>query len=151
MKLETTGPFSGRRIYGPYLDNSNGRKYVRIVWNEDGSHYKTMSYARYLVSLEVGRELTKEETVDHVDGNYTNNNIDNLEIVSLSVNIKRAAKGKTFVTLICPECEAVFDREKRQTHLGKGKNYKGSPTACSRSCSVKLQHKRMKSAKNLPG
>lgn len=110
-----------------------------------------MSHARYLVSLEIGRELTEEETVDHVDGDYTNDDISNLEIVPLQINIRRAAKGRTFVTLECPECKTTFTREKRQTHLGKGKNYKGSPTACSRSCSVKLQQARIKSNKISPG
>lgn len=151
MRRQTDGPFKGRRVYGPYLDNTSGRKYVRIIWIRRCAHYKTMSYARYLMSLEVGRELTEKETVDHVDGDYTNDDISNLEIVSLQTNIKRAAKGRTFVTLECPECKTAFTREKRQTHLGKGKNYKGSPTACSRSCSVKLQQKRIRNSKTSPG
>ena len=35
---------------------------------------------RYFMSQKIGRSLTKEELVHHIDGNHLNNNIKNLDL-----------------------------------------------------------------------
>ena len=38
----------------------------------------TLSYPKYLIEVHLDRYLEKEETVDHIDGNFLNNVISNL-------------------------------------------------------------------------
>lgn len=97
----------------------------------------TISYARYLMSVHLGRKLKKIETVDHINGDKLNDSLENLQILSNEDNIKKSARGKTMATLKCPVCLNLFTKEKRQTHLVKG----GNPTCCSRNCSYKKQRK----------
>lgn len=49
--------YDGYKIYGPY---GQQRKMIALVSPE---HRTTMSYARYLMSLHIGRELTEQEEV----------------------------------------------------------------------------------------
>jgi Zn-dependent peptidase ImmA (M78 family) len=58
-------------------------------------HYKTIQINgkqlrlhRYLMEQKIGRCLTFNEVVHHIDGNKLNNNIENLEIVSRGNHIK---------------------------------------------------------------
>jgi hypothetical protein len=78
------------KIYGPYL-GKDGRKHVVIV-HPDGRK-QTKSYPRLLLEQKLGRELKKEETVDHKDDDFTNDSSDNLQILSLAHNAKKSALG----------------------------------------------------------
>lgn len=58
-------------------------------------HYKTIQINgkqvrlhRYLMEQKIGRSLTFNEVIHHIDGNKYNNNIDNLEIVSRGNHIR---------------------------------------------------------------
>jgi hypothetical protein len=82
------------KIYGPYL-RKDGRKHVVIV-HPDGRK-QTKSYPRLLLEQKLGRELTKEETVDHKDDDFTNDSLDNLQILSLANNAKKSAIGNKHV------------------------------------------------------
>ena len=54
----------------------------------------TTAYARYLMAVKLGRFLTKDETVDHIDNNHSNDSIDNLQILSLEDNIRKTPHKK---------------------------------------------------------
>ena len=41
---------------------------------------------RYLLAVKLGRYLTDEEQVDHIDDDKTNDNIDNLQILTVKEN-----------------------------------------------------------------
>lgn len=71
------------KIYGPYL-RKDGRQHVVIKY-ADGT-LQTKSYPRLLLEERLGRLLTEDETVDHIDGNFTNNSYENLRILSRSQN-----------------------------------------------------------------
>lgn len=66
--------------------------------------------------------------------------IENLEIVTEAENKTRyfATLSRTMVTLICPQCNIEFTRERNQTHLVKG----GYRTFCSRICVRNSQKKK---------
>lgn len=51
---------------------------------------KSIQYARLLLECKIGRRLVGNETVDHIDGDVTNNDVDNLQILTRSQN---ASKG----------------------------------------------------------
>lgn len=50
-------------------------------------------FHRFVLECYLSRELTKEEEVDHIDGDKINNKLDNLDVVTHTANMK---KIKTF-------------------------------------------------------
>jgi hypothetical protein len=129
--------YEGYKVYGPY---GKRRKMVALVSPE---HRTTMGYARYLMSLQFGRELTADEEVDHIDDDCTNDDISNLQVLTSAQNKEkqdRLRHAKSLVTLICPECGDEFTRTRRNTNLRS----KGSPnpSCCSHSCAAKYHNKR---------
>jgi len=72
------------KLYGPYK-LKNGRETVTIVY-DDGTR-KTKSYPKYLVEQMLGRELRPDETVDHKDGDFSNNDPSNLQVLKRSTHV----------------------------------------------------------------
>lgn len=129
--------FEKYKIYGPY---GKRRKMIALVSPE---YRTTMSYARYLMSLYVGRELTSEEEVDRVDDDCTNDVIENLQILTPEQNREKQSRlrlEKALVTLTCPQCNEKFTRMRRDTNLRPGGSR--NPSCCSRSCSVSYHNRR---------
>ena len=57
----------------------DGRVRVRIITDENQS--KVISYPKILMEEKLGRPLEPYEEVHHIDGDFTNNDISNLELV----------------------------------------------------------------------
>ena len=121
-----------------------GRRYANLIPIDktSGLKRKTMSYARYLMSVKEQRILNKNEHVDHKDNNKLHDDINNLQILSLKENNVKESKrrGKKIVVLKCPCCNIEFERKKRQTHLQKGGQYTGCCRKCSTTFGALLQH-----------
>ena len=62
-----------------YTNQKDGRS--RVVLVHDNGVHTSKSYPRFLMEKYVGRPLLLNEDVHHKDGDVTNNNINNLEIV----------------------------------------------------------------------
>ena len=76
-------------VYGPY-QGKDGR--FRVIVNG-----KTVSYPKYLVEQTLGRDLDKNETVHHIDGNPANNSLDNLQVISRKEHCRsHALTGPSF-------------------------------------------------------
>lgn len=84
-KIET--PFDKNWNKAYLIINRENRKMVCLYKND--TTRKTISYARYLMSVKLGRELTDEETVDHIDNDKTNDSLDNLQILTYKENIAK--------------------------------------------------------------
>lgn len=122
--------FEGYIIYKQW-HKKEGRYYA-IMRNPTTRHRTSVSWAKYIMSIHLGRKLDPiTETVDHINNDKTDDRLENLQLLTKTENIAKSAKGKTLVTLNCPECGQEFTREKRQTHLTKGR---GVRTFCSRKC-----------------
>ena len=130
IKLEP--PYSNDWSRGYLVTNSERRRTV-ILYNSD-SHRSSVSYARYLVSVDKGRYLTEFEQVDHIDNDKTNDVLTNLQILSPIENIQKSAPGRTLFDFVCGWCNTTFQLEARQMHKKRK-----IPPCCSRSCSAKLQ------------
>lgn len=83
------------RVYGPYVSKRGklkGRRSVMIV-RDDGSR-RGMLYSRFLMQQKLGRELSSDEHVDHIDEDFTNDDIDNLQILSPAENVRKSSLGR---------------------------------------------------------
>lgn len=124
--------FEGYKIYGPVYHKRIDR-YMMFFVSPD--HRTSMTYARWLMCQKENRLLEPWEHVDHIDGNRTNDVIENLQILSQPENNRKSASGITTIELTCPNCSATFVRERRQI-VHKSRKH---PPCCSRSCAAKYQ------------
>lgn len=86
----------------------------------------------------LGRLLYPKEIVHHKDGNKKRNIPSNLEVTNPSLHSKMHGEkvGRKWVSLKCPECKIIFEKEKRSTYLNKSNKY--SCTCCSHVCKGKF-------------
>lgn len=79
--------------------NKYGRKDCRVeLWN-NGTH-KTYLVARLVAFTFYNEPLESKLTVNHIDGNSLNNNINNLEIITRKENIQHAFKNELYSNMI---------------------------------------------------
>ncbi len=119
------------KIYGPYV-RKDGRSHICIV--HDNGKKQTKSYPRYLMEVYLNRELLPEETIDHINNDFTDNRIENLQILTVQENIHKQhllhpRKTRTF---ICPNCKKESTKYENyvKNNLKKGKQ----GPFCSREC-----------------
>lgn len=64
--LPSPHPFENYKVYGPYegMKGSSMRRMVTLISRE---HKTTMSYARYLMCVQEGRWLERDEEADHIE------------------------------------------------------------------------------------
>lgn len=119
------------KIYGPYT-RKDGRQHIVIY--ENGKH-KTISYPKYLLETKLGRPLLPNETCDHIDNDYTNNSLENLQVLTRSDNSKKhvAFNKAEQGYFVCPECNKSFYKSMCQVRHNNVKHKKAGPF-CSRSC-----------------
>lgn len=121
------------KVYGPYT-RTDGRQHVCII-GTDG-YRKTQSYPRYLMEQALGRELLDNETVDHIDNDFTNNAIDNLQVISRQDNARkemcRTHRKRKYVSFECPICGTIA--EKPENYIKHNRNLGKAGPFCSRKC-----------------
>jgi hypothetical protein len=118
------------KVFGPYT-RQDGRQIV-IVRNDDNS-CRTVSYPKYIMEQHMGRQLDpNKETVDHIDRDHSNNDINNLRIVPRSQHSKDDTRRVKLVEFDCSMCGKKFQRSPR---LVRDKSKKGKRGLfCSRHC-----------------
>ncbi len=72
------------------------RNYIELTKDHrKGPEYGRKPLYRILMEKKLGRELTSDEEVHHIDGNHLNNDLANLEVLSKSEHSKKHAKLKS--------------------------------------------------------
>lgn len=135
MKICLEKPFSDNWKSGYIVVNSENRRNV-ILFN-NSKERTTVSYARYLMSVYLGRYLEPNEHVDHIDNDKTNDTIGNLQLLTPRENnikhIRFSGKAAKVVILCCCNCEKDFTM--RQSNFKcKLKNSKTKMFFCTKSC-----------------
>lgn len=85
-------------VLGPY---TRPDKRMHIVLNKTKQPHKlgklkTISYPKALMEIKLKRRLLDNETVDHIDEDKTNNDIDNLQVLTRRENIEKAFQNGTY-------------------------------------------------------
>lgn len=123
------------KVYGPY-ERKDGRRHVILY--ENGVR-TTQSYPRYLMEQHLGRKLTENEEVDHINEDVGDDRIENLQLLSKFDNLQKSrfrlhqAQLRVF---ICPICDREFELTERQYKGNQIHQNKPGPY-CSRSCAGK--------------
>lgn len=122
-----------KKVHGPYT-RKDRRKHVVIVF-EDNSK-RTVSYPKFLMEQHIGRELDPvKETIDHIDGDFTNDDLDNLRIIDRSTHAKEDAKYAKLITITCVWCGKKA-KKKGNKLRHNSKQGKAGPF-CGKSCAGK--------------
>lgn len=125
-------PYSQDWKHGYIVTNPENRKTL-ILYNSPQERSSTQ-YARYLLAVKLQRYLTKEETVDHIDNDKSNDSIENLQLLSRVDNIRKQCK-KPDVTCTCPICGKKYfiASSKISGKIARERALTGQ-RCCSRSC-----------------
>lgn len=110
---EAEFPFVGYKV-SKVWHKKQGRFYACLYSKNKSQKRKTISWARFLMSVFLGRFLDRGEHVDHKNNVKSDDRIENLQILTQAENSKKSAKGRTMIDLICAFCGKSFQREKRQ-------------------------------------
>lgn len=129
-KIKLEFPYTTRYKFGYLVTNTENRQTLAL-YNSKEDRTSTQ-YARYLLAVSLGRFLTEEEQVDHIDGDKTNNSIDNLQILSKRDNILKSNKLSD-VEMICPVCKIKFTKTRSELR-GKLEKAFNNDVCCSRTC-----------------
>lgn len=89
------------------------------------------------MEIKLGHKIEKGYDVHHKDGDFTNDNLDNLELIEEHKHkSEHARKNIDDIEFICPECGKIFmanaDRQRDIRH-NQGSEKKAGPF-CSKSC-----------------
>ena len=84
----------------------------------------------------LGRKLTSEEVVHHIDGNPANNDLENLQVKSVSDHARDHRPPPELVSIICAGCGRTVIKRARYVRHNQKQQHKYGPF-CGRSCSGK--------------
>jgi hypothetical protein len=137
MQINLQEPFLSKWSKGYLRVNIENRRIVDL-FNSDNDR-TTISYARYLMGVKLGYEVPTEYEVDHKDNDKTNDDINNLQLLTSEQN--RIKQEWYYVEHVqncygveCNWCGTHFLLTERQVKmkLSAGVNN----IFCSRSCSA---------------
>ena len=95
------------------------KRWMVDLYNQNTQHRITMTRARYMMTVHLGRALDpKLETVDHINGDKTDDRIENFQLLSSGDNSRKSkigTGGKNLISEICPTCNNEFKKPKNST------------------------------------
>jgi predicted transcriptional regulator len=127
LKIDLEYPYSKDWDSAYLVVNPEGRRTVILCKNT--RPVSSTQYARYLLAVANGRYLTEYEEADHIDENFKNDAIDNLQILSIEEHRQKSiANGRKekYVECLCSKCNSTFIR--------RASNVTDATKFCSREC-----------------
>lgn len=132
MKIQLQYPYNEKWDHGKIFVNADNRRMISLLSTEDFTRNSMTSYARYLLAVQEGRFLTSNEEADHIDEDETNDDLSNLQILTIAEHrAKTKANGQQalYDSFTCLECGLIFERRHNQV--------KSYTKYCSKKCSWK--------------
>lgn len=120
--------FDNKKVYGPYT-RKDGRQIVVLKTPGSFCDHETISYPKYLVECALNMKLPDGYTIDHIDGDFTNNDFHNLRIVKLSEHARSHVTHRKEITKTCCICGKQFKTSQ-----------KNRKTCGSKSCAGRCSH-----------
>lgn len=147
--LELHPEYNG--VSGPWLNQTTGRLHVTLYKVVNYKHFQTtLTLARALMEVKLGRKLESYEEVDHIDEDRTNDSIDNLQLLSSTENVRKQHgydnDTPQHQELVCPKCSKKFvlpTRVIRARLKARKSNKSVSDLCCSNNCSRNYNQKRI--------
>lgn len=130
------------KVTGPYL-RKDGRKHIVLnnstLPNKTKGKLKTLSWPKALIEVHLNRLLEDYETADHIDEDFTNDDLNNLQVLTRAKNIIKSfnenpERYAEYLKFNCFECNEEFLLLARQYRGNQLKQNKAGPF-CSRQCS----------------
>lgn len=103
-----------------------------MVWHKADGKKTCISWPKWLMEQHLGRLLTDEETVDHVDRDFTNDDLSNLRVIPRGQHVKEDARRVKPITIVCVWCGKSAEKSGRDLD-GNARKGKAGPF-CGRSC-----------------
>ena len=115
MVINLEEPYSSLYRKGYLRISKDGRKRVDLF--NSNSDRTTISYARYVMCVNLGYVLSKDYEVDHIDRDKNNDDISNLQVLSVEEhrqkNSKEMTTGRNCTIVVCGYCNKEILRENR--------------------------------------
>lgn len=119
------------------ISKTNEGRLIIYISNKEEHKSKVLSYPKYLMEKHFDRYLDENETVHHKDGNFLNNDINNLEVIDRTVHATNDAIRNKDIEVVCPYCNKIFIIPGSKLHYRNRKDRNHYGYFCSRSCSTK--------------
>lgn len=135
MRIELKEPYTSLYRLAYLRRDSSGRGRVDLINSK--TDRTTISYAKFLVETTTGDFVPSGYDVDHINGDCSDDDLSNLQILDRKTHIAKSAlerAGRTTASFSCPNCGLNFTKEKRVA-TSKKKNI-----FCSRSCNGKFNY-----------
>ena len=130
------------KVYGPYK-NRDDRDFVVLVYDNEKI---SISYPKFLYEKYYNIKLKNNETIHHIDGDYNNNNIENLKRINRSDHVKLHAEEnkRADITVKCVWCGKSFTiKGNKIYHRERGKAGPFCSPKCSGEFGAEVQNKRI--------
>lgn len=109
-----------------YINTNKEPRRVATLMSKDGK-MTSMSYAKYLYTSCYKCDIPIGEEIDHINGDKTDDRIENLQKISKEYNLRKDRKGQEMMMCKYPVCgvEFLFPSRNLSTHPNP---------CCSRRC-----------------
>ena len=127
MKEHVSEYYSQKGYTRLYIVTNKEQRKTALLYKEDGTSI-TMSYAKYLYTSHYKEDVDgKEFHIDHINGDKTDDRIENLQKITGKYNRLKDHETRKLSICVCPVCneEFLFPTRNLSTHPNP---------CCSRRC-----------------
>lgn len=110
-------------------DKTNIYYYIYLPNHELATKSGKVYMHRYVMAKHLGRYLTTDEVVHHIDEDRTNNDLSNLELMNATEHAKHHLQTVERTEVACTNCGKIFERTERQINKSISGNL-----FCSKKC-----------------